>query len=88
MPANAASPFPLIGLQRTIPDSRLIRDWIDQHDVKTAVVVGGGFIGIEMAENLIERGLKVTLVRACMHVAACNVHAPAHAQPTPHRRLI
>lgn len=68
MGANALRPLlpgidlPGIFSLRTIPDSRLIRDWIDQHDVKTAVVVGGGFIGIEMAENLIERGLKVTLI--------------------------
>jgi len=47
---------------RTIPDSRLMRDWITDHGVKTAVVVGGGFIGIEMAENLAERGIAVTLV--------------------------
>jgi NADPH-dependent 2,4-dienoyl-CoA reductase/sulfur reductase-like enzyme/rhodanese-related sulfurtransferase len=48
---------------RTIPDSRLIRDWITDKNVKTAVVVGGGFIGLEMTENLIHRGIAVTLIQ-------------------------
>jgi NADPH-dependent 2,4-dienoyl-CoA reductase/sulfur reductase-like enzyme/rhodanese-related sulfurtransferase len=47
---------------RNIPDSRLIRKWIESRAVKSAVVVGGGFIGLEMAENLAHRGLSVTLV--------------------------
>ena len=47
---------------RTIPDSRRIRDWIDSHRVRRAVVVGGGFIGLEMVENLMHRGLSVTVL--------------------------
>lgn len=47
---------------RTIPDSDRIRSWIARHGAKTAVVVGGGFIGVEMAENLLHRGLDVSLV--------------------------
>jgi NADPH-dependent 2,4-dienoyl-CoA reductase/sulfur reductase-like enzyme/rhodanese-related sulfurtransferase len=47
---------------RTIPDSRRIREWIDTHQVKRAVIVGGGFIGLEMAENLVHRGIAVTLI--------------------------
>lgn len=47
---------------RTIPDADRIRSWIDERRAKSAVVVGGGFIGVEMAENLIHRGLSVTLV--------------------------
>lgn len=47
---------------RTIPDADQIRQWIDERGAKSAVVVGGGFIGVEMAENLIHRGLSVTLV--------------------------
>jgi len=47
---------------RTIPDSREIRDWIDSRDPRKAVVVGGGFIGLEMAENLAHRGIAVTIV--------------------------
>lgn len=47
---------------RTIPDSRAIRAWIQESQSRNAVVVGGGFIGLEMAENLARRGLKVTIV--------------------------
>ena len=47
---------------RTIPDSRAIRAWIQDSQPRNAVVVGGGFIGLEMAENLARRGLKVTIV--------------------------
>jgi len=54
--------LPGIFTLRTIPDSRAIRDWIDKHHAKRAVVVGGGFIGLEMAENLVHRGIDVTVV--------------------------
>lgn len=47
---------------RSIPDSRRIRDWITRPGAKTAVVVGGGFIGLEMVENLVHRGLAVTVL--------------------------
>jgi NADPH-dependent 2,4-dienoyl-CoA reductase/sulfur reductase-like enzyme/rhodanese-related sulfurtransferase len=47
---------------RTIPDSRRIRSWIRDRNAKTAVVVGGGFIGLEMVENLIHRELSVTVL--------------------------
>jgi len=47
---------------RSIPDSRRIRAWIADREASTAVVVGGGFIGLEMAENLVHRGLTVTIV--------------------------
>jgi NADPH-dependent 2,4-dienoyl-CoA reductase/sulfur reductase-like enzyme/rhodanese-related sulfurtransferase len=53
---------------RTIPDSRAIREWIQRSNAKRAVVVGGGFIGLEMAENLARRGLKVTIVEMCDQV--------------------
>ena len=49
---------------RTIPDSRRIREWIDTKQAKRAVVVGGGFIGLEMAENLAHRGLEITIIEA------------------------
>ena len=66
--ASAVRP-PLPGIElagifvvRTIPDSRQIRAWIDEKSAKSAVIVGGGFIGLEMAENLVHRGLSVTVV--------------------------
>jgi len=47
---------------RTIPDSERLRRWIDEHGARDAVVVGAGFIGLEMAENLVHRGLSVSIV--------------------------
>jgi NADPH-dependent 2,4-dienoyl-CoA reductase/sulfur reductase-like enzyme/rhodanese-related sulfurtransferase len=53
---------PGVFVLRTIPDSRRIRAWIDERGAKRAVVVGGGFIGLEMVENLRHRGLDVSVV--------------------------
>ncbi len=47
---------------RSIPESRRIRAWIADRKAKTALVVGGGFIGLEMVENLIHRELSVALL--------------------------
>ncbi|MEO8482738.1 MAG: FAD-dependent oxidoreductase [Acidobacteriota bacterium] len=47
---------------RDIPDSRRIRSWIADRRARTAVIVGGGFIGLEMVENLVHRGLTVTVL--------------------------
>ena len=54
--------LPGIFTLRTIPNSRQIREWIEQKKPHKAVVVGGGFIGLEMAENLAHRGMTVTIV--------------------------
>ncbi|HEY91737.1 MAG TPA: FAD-dependent oxidoreductase, partial [Dehalococcoidia bacterium] len=54
--------LPGIFTLRTIPDSREIRNWIDGKQVKRAIVVGGGFIGLEMAENLTKRGISVGII--------------------------
>ncbi|OGX03877.1 MAG: CoA-disulfide reductase [Omnitrophica bacterium RIFCSPLOWO2_02_FULL_44_11] len=61
------SPLPGIDLAgiftlRTIPDAREIKLWIQQRKAKRAVIVGGGFIGLEMAENLTALGLKVSII--------------------------
>jgi NADPH-dependent 2,4-dienoyl-CoA reductase/sulfur reductase-like enzyme/rhodanese-related sulfurtransferase len=47
---------------RNVPDSDRIKKIVDEHNPRCAVVVGGGFIGLEMAENLTERGVKTTIV--------------------------
>jgi NADPH-dependent 2,4-dienoyl-CoA reductase/sulfur reductase-like enzyme/rhodanese-related sulfurtransferase len=52
----------------TIPDTDEIRAMVDNGRVKKAVVVGGGFIGLEMAENLRLRGIQVTLVEMAPQV--------------------
>jgi NADPH-dependent 2,4-dienoyl-CoA reductase/sulfur reductase-like enzyme/rhodanese-related sulfurtransferase len=83
--APISPPLPGIDLPgvfrvRTVPDVRMIREWIEGHatepsgmdaytgfqtilPAKRAVVVGGGFIGLEMAENMVHLGLQVTLVQ-------------------------
>lgn len=55
---------------RNIPDIEAINGWISKHDCRNAVVVGGGFIGLEMVEQLHRRGLKVTVVEALPQVMA------------------
>ncbi|MEK7297453.1 MAG: FAD-dependent oxidoreductase, partial [Planctomycetota bacterium] len=47
---------------RTVADAVQIKSFVDSGKVKNAVVVGSGFIGLEMAENLSLRGVKVVLV--------------------------
>lgn len=54
--------LPGIFTLRTVPDTFRIDEYITQKSAKKAVVVGAGFIGVEMAENLKERGLDVTIV--------------------------
>lgn len=55
---------------RNIPDTDKVKAYVDKNETKSAIVVGGGYVGVEVAENLIERGLKVTLVEAAPHVLA------------------
>jgi NADPH-dependent 2,4-dienoyl-CoA reductase/sulfur reductase-like enzyme/peroxiredoxin family protein/rhodanese-related sulfurtransferase/TusA-related sulfurtransferase len=47
---------------RNIPDMDRIIAYIHRHNIKKAIVIGGGFIGVEVAENLQESGIKVNLV--------------------------
>lgn len=47
---------------RNIPDMDKIKAFIDQEKPKRAAVIGGGFIGVEMMENLHHLGMKVTLI--------------------------
>lgn len=54
----------------TVPDADKIRDMIHNQGAKSAVVVGGGFIGLEMAENLHHAGLKVSIAEAMDQVMA------------------
>jgi len=55
---------------RTVPDTDQIKAFVDNQKPKHAVVIGGGFIGVEMAENLVERGVNVTLVEMANQVMA------------------
>lgn len=53
---------------RTVEDTYQIKDYVDKVMPKTAVVVGGGFIGLEMAECLTQTGIQVTLLQRSQHV--------------------
>lgn len=55
---------------RNIPDTDQIKAYVDKKGINSAVVIGGGFVGVEMAENLKDRGLEVTLVEAAPHIMA------------------
>lgn len=53
---------------RNVPDLNQIMDVVENQAPKKAVVIGAGFIGLEMAENLHARGLEVTIVEKAPHV--------------------
>ncbi|MFX1234315.1 MAG: FAD-dependent oxidoreductase [Promethearchaeota archaeon] len=74
-----ASPIipPFKGLQevpaftlRTIPDSVEIKRFADQENVKHVTIIGGGYIGLEIAENLKKRGINVKIVEMLDQVLA------------------
>ena len=54
---------PRVFTLRTVEDTFRIYDFVTQYAPKTAVISGGGFIGLEMAENLINRGIQVTMLQ-------------------------
>ncbi|MCD6175256.1 MAG: FAD-dependent oxidoreductase [Planctomycetes bacterium] len=77
--ADSAGVFTL----RNIPDMDAIKKGVDDGTVKSAVVVGGGYIGLEMAEALIERGVKVSLVELAPQVMGTvdpEMAAPLHQE--------
>lgn len=53
---------------RNIPDTDAIKDFINEKKPKEAIIIGAGFIGLEMAENLSRIGIKVTIVEALNQV--------------------
>lgn len=55
---------------RNIPDTLKIKEYIESSMPKSVVVVGGGYIGVEMAENLKEAGLEVSIVELADHLIA------------------
>lgn len=66
---------------RTVEDTFKIHNYIHENHVESAVVAGGGYIGLEMAENLTEKGVAVTLVQRPNQVMApldydmaCQIH--------------
>jgi len=75
--ATGARPFvpPLEGVEldgiftlRTIHDSVRIKEYLFQHRPQKAAVIGAGYIGLEMVENLVEHGCQVTLIEKAPHI--------------------
>ena len=67
---------------RTVEDTLKIRGFIEQNQPKTAVVIGGGYIGLEMAENLNGLGIKTTIVQRGNHLLPpvdCDMASFIHA---------
>lgn len=54
---------PKIFTLRTVENTFAIKNYIDEQQAKSAVIIGGGFIGLEMAENLLERGIRTALLQ-------------------------
>jgi len=82
--APARPPFPGADLDRVftlrnIADMDRIRDFIDRRKPSRAVVIGGGYIGLEMVENLVHRGVGVTLIELLPQVL--SVADPEMAVP-------
>lgn len=57
-----------IYFMRTPQDAISLRERLEKKDVKRAVVVGGGFIGLEVAENLASQGIRVSVIDLADHV--------------------
>ena len=82
VPAAAQTDDARVFTLRTVEDTLALHDFVVGQRPASAVVVGGGFIGLETAENLAERGMRVTLLQRGDHVLApldrdmaCFLHA-------------
>lgn len=91
--ARPAQPrLPGVGLDRlftlrTVEDTLRIKEYIDKNHPKSAVLAGGGFIGLELAENFRELGMEVTIVqrpRQLMNPFDADMAAFIHAEMIRH----
>lgn len=69
-PAISGIDSPKVKTIWTVPDTDEIKKYIKENSVKSATVIGGGFIGLEMAENIYGLGIDVTIVEASNQVMA------------------
>ena len=67
MPENIVEDERIFTL-RTVEDTFKIYDFIGEKSPKNVVIIGGGFIGVEVAENLYERGMEVSIVQRSDHL--------------------
>jgi NADPH-dependent 2,4-dienoyl-CoA reductase/sulfur reductase-like enzyme/rhodanese-related sulfurtransferase len=94
--ATGAAPLvpPIPGIERAghftlrnLDDTDRIHAWVGKSDVRRAVVVGAGFIGLEMAEQLVHRGLQVSVVELLPQVLGPldpEMVAPIHEELKMH----
>lgn len=68
MPPVEGAELPGVFQVRTPGDAVAIREYLEENNVKKAVVAGGGFIGLEMAENLLQKGVAPTVVEAASQI--------------------
>ena len=68
VPAIPGIDLPHVFTLRDIPDMDRISKFVDEQNPKRAVVIGGGFIGLEMAEAFHHRGIAVTIVERNPHI--------------------
>ncbi len=68
MPDFCKGNFSNIFTLRTVEDTLKIREFTDNNPTRTAVIIGGGFIGLEMAENLKNRGIDITVIQKGDHL--------------------
>lgn len=86
-PPIPGSDHPAIHTLWTIPDTDTIRAMVDEGKVKKALVVGAGFIGLEMAENLKYRDIDVTVVemaKQAMNVVDFEIASMVHREVAMH----
>lgn len=86
-PPIPGSDHPAVHTLWTIPDTDKIRAMVDDGKVKKALVVGAGFIGLEMAENLKFRGIDVTVVemaKQAMNVVDFEIASMVHREVAMH----
>lgn len=72
---------------RTVEDTFRIKEYINKHHPKSVVLAGGGFIGLELAENLRELGMDVTIVqrpKQLMNPFDADMAAFIHAKMRKH----
>lgn len=82
-PSLSGVDLPGIFTLRNMEDTDAIHQWVNRREAERAVVIGGGYIGLEMAENLARRGLDVTVLEACEQVMMPfdpEMVTPVHAE--------
>ncbi|OCK78639.1 FAD-dependent pyridine nucleotide-disulfide oxidoreductase [Lepidopterella palustris CBS 459.81] len=75
--------LPCVFTLQTLDELKSIKEFIREHKSQRAVVIGGGFIGLEAAENLKHLGLEISIVEYAPHVLAtidAEMAEPIHAE--------